>query len=158
MLSSWWERQYWNQVILILDPVLEHSTAAWSLGRGHWLTRGHRPDTPKSSTAKVSSEEFSPKWVPCLEIFWSPTCSSFICLFKVHPKCMHLLRSMSDLWKRMGLDLQLKAKERDMGSSSCQGSPWRHHDLLHQLGYRQGADGTLTRLHQREFSGGTLQR
>lgn len=70
---------------------------------------------------------------------------------------MHLLRSMSDHWERMGLGRQLKAKECGIGSSSCQGSPWKHHDAMHQLGYWQEADGGLTSLHPWEFSGGTLE-
>lgn len=73
--------------------------------------------------------------------------SSFICPFEMNLKCLHLLRNMSDQWGRTGLGLQLKAKEHDMVTGSCLGSPWQCCGLLHHLGSRQKADGTVTGLH-----------
>lgn len=46
-----------------------------------------------------------------------------------------------------GLGLQLKAKEHDMVTGSCQGSPWQRHGPLHQLrGAGRKLIGTLTGL------------
>ena len=39
-----------------------------------------------------------------------------------------------------GLGMQLKAKEHDMVTGSCQVSPWQRRGPLHQLGSRQEAD------------------
>lgn len=73
--------------------------------------------------------------------------SSFICPFEMNLKCLHLQRNISDQWRRTGLGLQPKAKECDMVTGSCLGSPWQHHGLLHHSGSRQEPDGTVRGLH-----------
>lgn len=82
-------------------------------------------------------------------------CGSPVCPCKVHPECVHLLKSMSGQWERRAWVCSLKPKNVTGGSSSC----WGLHGITvtHCVGGGRGAGRKQTALSQDVNKGSSVE-